>query len=64
MVIGCFVIAGANRVKISEVGGIERIVIAMTSHEASGPVQKHGCGALAHVAANNGDMCCVHVPTC
>ncbi len=53
MVIGCFVIAGANRVKISGVGGIERIVIAMKSHEASADVQEEGCAALMNLAFNN-----------
>ncbi len=45
--------AAANQVKISDFGGIERIVIAMKRHESCAAVQKKGCAALLSLAANS-----------
>ncbi len=55
--------AGANQVKISEVSGIERMLIAMKCHEASAAVQENGCGALRNLAFNN-SMWVVQITTC
>ena len=41
--------------KIGAGGGVEAIVQAMGGHRGSEGVQRHGCGALGNLAANNTD---------
>ena len=46
----------ANKVKIASVGGIEAIIKAMSTHSDNAAVQDKACGALNHLAANDGTV--------
>jgi hypothetical protein len=44
----------ANQVKIVSLGGMERIIKAMSTHKDHSGVQEKACGALLHLACNDG----------
>jgi hypothetical protein len=44
----------ANKGKIASLGGIEAIIKAMSTHSDNAAVQDKACGALNHLAANDG----------
>ncbi len=45
-----------SRVKIASLGGIEAIMLAMSTHEDHAKVQQFACNALGWLASNDG-MC-------
>jgi hypothetical protein len=59
--VGCLVLANladndANQEKISELGGIEVVVAAMSVHRGNADVQAHGCWSLNNITRTCKDV--------
>ena len=46
----------ANKDKIASLGGIEAIIKSLSTHSDNAAVQDKACGALSHLAANDGTV--------